>query len=435
MANIGLLGKRRCTLDGIPIVIKDNFITKGIPTTAGSKFLQDFVPPYHSTVVKKLLQAGAIIVGKANMDEFGMGSGGVNSYYGPSFQSSQNEKLLAGGSSSGCASAITHGFCFAYFTVVLLISVHDNLTRAVASDTGGSARLPASYCGLVGFKPSYGRVSRYGLVAYCSSLDCPSVIAKSVADAVCVYEVIRGSDVEDYSTLAISEEHSNRRNASRDIKIGIPKEFRISELSKDVLACWQSVVRYLQDKGFTCKVVSIPTIKYSLAAYYVLALTEASSNLARYSGIQYGCCSHQQYPYHKTRHEGLGSVPRQRILAGTFCLLRETYQSYYFKARQIQQVVRNELNAAFQEVDVLVGPTAFSTAPTLEEWRSSESVYSFCNDVLTVPASLAGLPCISVPAGTDDKRKPIGIQVIGKKGDEETLVEIARQIEESQNKE
>jgi aspartyl-tRNA(Asn)/glutamyl-tRNA(Gln) amidotransferase subunit A len=397
-------------LDGVAVAVKDNFCMDGQRTTAGSKMLDSFVSPYDSTVVKKLKDSGAIIVGKTNMDEFGMGSYNVHSHFGP-VRNPLDERRCAGGSSGGSAAAVAAETC----------------TAAIGSDTGGSIRLPAAYCGIVGIKPGYGYVSRWGLIAYASSLDTPGVLSRTLNDGMRVVECITGWDeldstahhayetadnqgwkakVEDVITEAFYDVDDDKKQYPlKGITIGVPIEFYVKELPELTVHTWKVGVSLLESLGATVKEVSIPSVKHALPSYYIISSAEAASNLSKYDGIRYGFREEEPDPdkYVNTRSEGFGETVKRRILTGNYVLSNDQ-RKLYENACDIRDVIVEEFDSAFEAVDVLLAPTTTNVAPLVEDAESRESVAEFVDDVLTVPASLARLPslCIPVSGGSFD---------------------------------
>jgi len=400
-------------LTGVPVAVKDIICTKGVRTTCGSRMLEDFVPPYDATVVERLRQAGMVMVGKTNMDEFAMGSSGENSAFGPTRNPWDLERV-PGGSSSGSAAAVAAGQCI----------------YALGSDTGGSIRQPAAMCGVVGLKPTYGRVSRYGLVAFASSLDQIGPITKDVRDAAIVLQAIAGHDPRD-STSAPVEVPDYTQALHPDLKktrIGVPKEYFGEGLDEGTRQALQQAIGVLQDLGAEVDwEVSLPTTPYALACYYIIAPSEASANLARYDGVKYG------YSYtegasmwenmEKTRQYGFGPEVKRRIMLGTYALSAGYYDAYYLKALKVRTLICREFEAAFQRYHVLV--TAVSPTPA---FRLGEKVHDplqmYLSDVFTIPVNIAGLPAISVPCGFSDGL-PVGMQVIGRPFDEATVLRVA----------
>ncbi|KAL6069526.1 Glutamyl-tRNA(Gln) amidotransferase subunit A, mitochondrial [Balamuthia mandrillaris] len=423
-------------LEGVPIAIKDSFCTKDLPTTCASRMLKDFVPHYDAKVVEALRKQGAIILGKTNMDEFSMGSANTYSHFGPAINphSPPGAPYVAGGSSGGSAVAVASNASFA----------------ALGADTGGSVRLPAAYCGVVGLKPSYGRVSRWGLVAFGSSLDTPGLFTKSVEDAAIMLETIAGEDPRD-STSVSREVPSYRKelrlayeNAAKDgkplsgMRVGLPTECLVKELSQEIKEVWEEGAEKLAEMGAEVVEVSLPRTQYALPAYYILAPAEASSNLARYDGLRYGFRSSNnqsvapslQEVYSNTRSEGFGEEVQRRVLLGTFVLSRRLYDSYYRKAQQVRRLVLQDFEQVFESgVHAILQPTATSSAFPLDSKLEPLAMYT--NDIMTIPASLAGLPAISVPFSASKKTgMPLALQLIGKYMDEVTVLRAAKALEQ-----
>jgi aspartyl-tRNA(Asn)/glutamyl-tRNA(Gln) amidotransferase subunit A len=405
-------------LEGVPLAIKDNFCTKGVLTTAASHILDGFVPPYESTVTQKLWDAGAIMLGKTNMDEFAMGSTSGTSYYGapknPLRRPSDGAEVVPGGSSGGSAVAVAAKTCAA----------------AIGSDTGGSIRQPASMCGVVGIKPTYGRCSRYGIVAYASSLDQAGPITRSVQDAAIVLNAICGHDSRDSTSVPqpVPDFEALLGKGVKGLRVGIPQEYRVAGMPADVDRVWRDGIRRLEEAGATIVDVSLPHTKYALAAYYIIAMAEASSNLARYDGLRYGL----RVPgkslddmYRKSRAEGFGAEVKRRILLGTFVLSAGYYDAYYAKAQKVRTLIRNDFLEAFKTVDALLVPTSPVSAFPFGE-HSEDPVAMWLVDIYTITVNLAGLPAISVPGGLADDGLPLGLQVIGRPFDEETVLEVGR---------
>ena len=407
-------------MDGIPIANKDLFCTEGILTTAASHILDGFKPTYESTVTENLKAAGAVMVGKTNLDEFAMGSATVTGYYGPTKNPWRGKKdldLVPGGSSGGSAAAVAAQTCLG----------------ATGTDTGGSIRQPASFCGVVGMKPTYGRCSRWGVVAFASSLDQPGTFTRTVTDTAMMLQTMAGHDPKD-STSAPFELPDFAAALSGDIrglKIGIPKEYRIDGMPAAIETLWQQGIDWIKDAGAETVDVSLPLTKYALPVYYIIAPAEASSNLARYDGVRYGL----RVPgeslddmYENTRGEGFGDEVLRRVLIGTYALSAGYYDAYYLKAQQVRKLIAEEFSAVFESVDALLTPTAPSAAFAIGE-KMNDPIAMYLNDVFTVPSSLAGLPGISVPAGLDDDGLPLGMQIIGKAFDEETVLRVAGVVE------
>ena len=409
-------------LKGIPLAIKDLFCTKNMPTTAASKILENFNPTYESFVTQKLLDDGAIFVGKTNLDEFAMGSATDTSYFGNTINplSKDKEPLAPGGSSGGSAAAVAANLCLG----------------ATGTDTGGSIRQPASFCGVVGIKPTYGLCSRWGIAAFASSLDQAGVFAHNVEDAAILLESAAGFDKRD-STSANVKIPNYIENLSDDLSgktIGIPKEYSIEGIPEDVSKIWEDAIKVLEKKGVKIKNISLPHTKYALPTYYIIAPAEASSNLARYDGVKYGFRSSQTNSldemYENTRGQGFGKEVKRRILIGTYVLSAGYYDAYYLKAQKVRKLIANDFNEAFKECDLIVTPTAPSPAFPLYQTQD-DPIKMYLNDVFTVPASLAGLPGISIPFGKDKNDLPLGIQILGKHFDEQQILNGALSLEKS----
>jgi len=412
-------------LEGIPLGIKDLYCTKNIRTTCASKMLENFVPTYESTVTQKLFDAGAICLGKTNMDEFAMGSANANSYFGkvinPHKRNDSNEDLVAGGSSGGSASAVSANLC----------------AGATGSDTGGSIRQPASFTNTVGVKPTYGRSSRYGMIAFASSLDQAGIFAKDVEDCALLQRIISGHDSKDSTSVKIPVPQFEKLLNSnvKGLKIGIPKEYRIDGMPAEIEKLWQKGIEILRNRGAEIIDISLPHTQYAAAVYYVIAPAECSSNLARFDGVRFGFRTSQENisineMYQKTRAEGFGKEVKKRIMIGTYVLSAGYYEAYYKKAQKVRRLVLNDFTEAFKKVDAILTPSTPNSAFGFEEMKSFDAVKIYLNDVFTVPSNLAGLPAISVPAGSDNKGLPLGLQIITKHFDEQTMFNIAKTIEE-----
>ncbi|MBF0248380.1 MAG: Asp-tRNA(Asn)/Glu-tRNA(Gln) amidotransferase subunit GatA [Alphaproteobacteria bacterium] len=411
-------------MDGVPIAMKDLFCTEGVLTTAASHILDGFTPPYESTVSANLRSAGAVMLGKANLDEFAMGSANITSYYGPvknpwkaTDGKDAGKDLVPGGSSGGSAAAVSGGMAVA----------------ATGTDTGGSIRQPASFCGIVGLKPTYGRCSRWGVIAFASSLDQAGPMTKTVEDAAIMLGAMAGHDPKDSTSapMAVPDFAAALSGDVKGLKIGIPKEYRMDGMDPEIQALWDQGVNWLKAAGCEIKDVSLPHTKYALAAYYIVAPAECSANLARYDGVRYGL----RIPgdslddmYMNTRGEGFGHEVQRRILIGTYALSSGYYDAYYIKAQKVRTLIANDFKAAFEDVDVILTPTAPTPAFALGE-KQEDPVAMYLNDVFTVPTSLAGLPGISVPAGLSKSGLPLGLQLIGRAFDEETLLRAAHAVE------
>lgn len=410
-------------LEGIPLGIKDLFCTKDVRTTACSHILDGFEPPYESTVTSNLWNAGAVMLGKLNLDEFAMGSSNETSFYGPCINPWRREgddtKLVPGGSSGGSATAVASHLCAA----------------ATATDTGGSIRQPAAFTGTVGLKPTYGRVSRWGIVAFASSLDQAGPITRSVEDAALMLQVMASHDEKD--TTSVDRPVPDYRAALKDkvkgLKVGIPKEYRVDGMSEEIEALWQQGIEWFKDAGAIIKEVSLPHTKYALPAYYIVAPAEASSNLARYDGVRYGLRVDGDDiigMYENTRSEGFGPEVKRRILMGTYVLSAGYYDAYYLKAQKVRTRIKQDFDTVFNDVDVLLTPTTPSPAFGIGE-KSGDPLEMYLNDIFTVTVNMAGLPGISVPAGQSATGLPLGLQLIGKPFDEGTLLKAGKVIEDA----
>jgi aspartyl-tRNA(Asn)/glutamyl-tRNA(Gln) amidotransferase subunit A len=413
-------GAARGPLDGIPIAIKDLFCTEGVLTTAASNILDGFRPPYESTVTAKLKAQGAVMLGKTNLDEFAMGSSNITSYYGPvknPWGPVNGKDLVPGGSSGGSAAAVAAGLCLA----------------ATGTDTGGSIRQPASFCGIVGIKPTYGRCSRWGIVAFASSLDQAGAMARSVRDAAMLLQGMVGHDPRDSTSapVPVPDFTAALGQDIRGLRIGIPREYRIEGMAAEIDALWRQGCAWLEDAGATTVDISLPHTRHALPTYYIIAPAEASSNLARYDGVRFGLRvpgASLDEMYQNTRGAGFGAEVRRRILIGTYVLSAGYYDAYYLKAQKVRTLIANDFRDAFRSVDVILTPTAPSDAFAIGE-RLDDPITMYLNDVFTVPTSLAGLPGISVPAGLSGRGLPLGLQVIGRPFDEEAVLRIAAVIE------
>ena len=406
-------------LFGAPIAVKDLFCTKNLQTTASSKILKGFKPQYESTVTSKLWDQDAILLGKLNCDEFAMGSSNETSFYGNVINPYRNKNdLVPGGSSGGCSSAVAA-----------------NLTvSTVGTDTGGSIRQPASFTGIVGLKPTYGRCSRWGIVAFASSLDQAGPMTKNVKDASLMLEVISGYDQKD-STSSKKNSENFLNNLSKNIKgtkIGIPKEYVVEGMSKEIQKLWDKGIEICKSLGCEIMNVSLPHTKYALPTYYIIAPAEASSNLARYDGVRYGFRSKGNdliEMYENTRGEGFGREVKRRILIGTYVLSSGYYDAYYLKAQKVRSMIKKDFDDVYKEVDAILTPTAPSSAFAIGE-KTSDPISMYLNDVFTVPTNLAGLPGISIPAGYDQNNLPLGLQVIGRHFDEQKILDISYALED-----
>lgn len=417
--------KENGLLEGLPLGIKDLFCTKNVRTTAASKMLDNFVPHYESTVTQNLWDAGAVMLGKLNMDEFAMGSSNLTSAYGPCINplrriDDPHSPLVPGGSSGGSVAAVAARMAAA----------------ATASDTGGSIRQPAAFCGLVGIKPTYGLCSRYGMVAFASSLDQAGPVARSVEDAALMLQVMAGYDSKDSTSLDVKiPDYFN--SISRNIKglrVGIPKEY-MEHLGKEMHEVMLKTIAWLSEEGAQISEVSLPTTSTALPTYYIIAPAEASSNLARYDGVRFGLRvdgSNIDEMYELTRREGFGAEVRRRILIGTYVLSSGYYDAYYTKAQKIRTLIERDFNNAFQDVDVLLTPTTPTDAFAIDE-KPSDPLTMYLNDIYTVTVNLAGLPGISIPAGLSKRGMPLGVQLIGPALSEQRLFNVAQVIEDHAN--
>jgi aspartyl-tRNA(Asn)/glutamyl-tRNA(Gln) amidotransferase subunit A len=410
-------------LTGIPLGIKDLFCTQGIRTTAGSRILGNFIPPYESTVTANLLRDGAVFLGKTNMDEFAMGSSNMTSAYGavenPWRRPGANAALVPGGSSGGSASAVAAGLALG----------------ATATDTGGSIRQPAAFCGLAGIKPTYGRCSRWGVVAFASSLDQAGPLARTVTDCAILLGSMAGFDAKDSTSadVPLPDFEAAVTRGVRGLRIGVPREYRADAMPPEIDALWRQGLDWLRDAGATIVDVSLPHTRYGLATYYIVAPAEASSNLARYDGVRFGLRATAPGDdltalYERTRAEGFGAEVKRRILIGTYVLSAGYYDAYYLKAQKIRTLITRDFDQVFAQVDALLTPTTPSAAFAQGE-KMDDPVAMYLNDIFTVPASIAGVPAMSVPAGLDASGLPLGLQVIGKAFDEETVFAVAGAIE------
>jgi len=405
-------GDKISILEGIPVAIKDNILVANKRCTAGSKILENYIAPYDATVVKKLKEKGAIIIGKTNLDEFAIGSSGEFSAYGVT-RNPKNLEYVPGGSSSGSAAAVAA----------------DMVPIALGSDTGGSIRQPASFCGIIGFKPTYGSVSRFGLIAMSSSLDQIGPLGKNVEDIKIVYEVIRGKDEMDSTTVSFSQKPVKER--LEEIKIGIPKEYFTKGIDQRVKEIIKDRIKDFELSGASIEEVSLPHTDYALATYYIIMTAEVSSNLARYDGIKYGKSLAESDKitnlldvYFETRKEFLGEEVKRRIMLGTYCLSVGYYEAYYLQAQKVRTLIKKDFEKAFKKVDILLTPTS-PTPPFKLGERLENPLTMYMADVLTVSANLAGLPAISLPAGEIDKL-PVGLQLIGPAFSENFLLSVAQ---------
>jgi aspartyl-tRNA(Asn)/glutamyl-tRNA(Gln) amidotransferase subunit A len=412
-------GERLLDLSGIPLAIKDILCTQGVRTTCGSAILGNYIPPYDATVIRRLKAQSVVLLGKTNMDEFAMGSSTENSCFGPTRNPWMLDRV-PGGSSGGSAAAVAADACIG----------------ALGSDTGGSIRQPASFCGIVGLKPTYGRVSRYGLVAFASSLDQVGPMTKDVEDAAILMNAICGFDPQDSTSVKV-EVSDFRRALVRDVgkmRIGIPKEYFIEGMNNDVEKALEDSIRLFRRWGAECREISLPHTDYALAAYYVICMAEASSNLARYDGVRYGLragdCQGVIDMYRLTRNEGFGAEVKRRIMLGTYALSAGYYDAYYKKATQVRTLVKHDFEQAFNEVDVILTPTSPSPAFRLGE-KTEDPLQMYLMDVFTIPVNMAGIPGISIPCGFSREGLPIGLQLLGRHFDESTIIRAAYTFEQN----
>ncbi len=412
-------------LEGIPLGIKDLFATKGVHTQACSHILDAFKPGYESTVTQNLWDAGAVMLGKLNMDEFAMGSSNETSFYGPVTnpwrRKNSNASLVPGGSSGGSASAVASHICAA----------------ATATDTGGSIRQPAAFTGTVGIKPTYGRCSRWGIVAFASSLDQAGPIARDVRDAAIMLKAMASVDDKDTTSvdLPVPDYEAAIGKSIKGLRVGIPKEYRPEGLSSEINALWDKGARWLQEQGAEIVEISLPHTKYALPAYYIVAPAEASSNLARYDGVRYGL----RVPgddlidtYEKTRAAGFGREVQRRVMVGTYVLSAGYYDAYYVKAQKVRTLIKRDFDEAWSTVDVVLTPA--TPSPAFAPGEITDPVEMYLNDIFTVTVNMAGLPGIAVPAGLSETGLPLGLQLIGRPFDEETLFRTAFAIEQAAGK-
>jgi len=403
---------RKAPLAGVPVAIKDNICTRGIQTTAASRILKNFVPPYDATVIGRLESAGAIILGKTNCDEFAMGSTTENSAFGPS-RNPWNPEYISGGSSGGSAVAVASGMA----------------PLALGSDTGGSIRQPASLCGVAGLKPTYGRVPRFGLIAFASSLDQIGPLARTAHDAAIALSVLAGADPFDATAAQepVPDYASALTGEVRGLRLGVPRRMLEQGVDDSVLGCFYHALEVFRARGAELIDIELPHAKYAIATYYIVATAEASSNLARFDGVRYGYRAagvrDLKEMYEKTRSEGFGPEVKRRIMLGTYVLSAGYYDAYYLKAQRVRTLIRRDYEQAFQKVDAVVMPTSPTPAFKIGE-RVEDPLQLYLTDIFTVSANLAGLPALSVPCGLTPNRLPIGLQMTGRPFDEPTLLRI-----------
>jgi aspartyl-tRNA(Asn)/glutamyl-tRNA(Gln) amidotransferase subunit A len=412
-------------LDGIPIAVKDMFCTADVRTTASSHILENFVPTYESTVTAQLWRDGAVLLGKTNNDEFAMGSSNETSFFGPVLspwrRRGANTPLVPGGSSGGSASAVAANLCLG----------------ATGTDTGGSIRQPAAFTGIVGLKPTYGRCSRWGIVAFASSLDQAGPFARSVRDTAMLLRSMAGHDPKDTTSvdIPVPDYEAAVGRSVRGMRIGIPKEYRVEGMSPEIEALWEHGRGWLRNAGAELVEVSLPHTKYALPAYYIVAPAEASSNLARYDGVRYGLRAEGRDltgMYERTRAEGFGKEVRRRVMIGTYVLSAGYYDAYYLRAQKVRTLIKRDFEQCFDTgVDALLTPATPSAAFGIGEKGNADPIEMYLNDVFTVTVNMAGLPGISVPAGLDGQGLPLGLQLIGRPFDEETLFALGQVIEDA----
>ncbi|MCZ6804520.1 MAG: Asp-tRNA(Asn)/Glu-tRNA(Gln) amidotransferase subunit GatA [Proteobacteria bacterium] len=416
-ADIKRAGNHHTPLTGVPVAQKDIFCTNGIKTSCGSKMLDNFIAPYDATVVDKMNTAGFVMLGKTNMDEFAMGSSTETSFYGP-VRNPWNSNYVPGGSSGGSATAVAARLCPA----------------ATGTDTGGSIRQPASLCGITGLKPTYGRVSRYGMIAFASSLDQGGPMTQTAEDAALIMNVIAGFDERDSTSAEHSvDDYTTRLNDSIEgLKIGLPKQYFDAGLDNDIAKLIETGIKELEKLGATCTEIELPNTELSIPAYYVVAPAECSSNLSRFDGVRFGYRC--KYPkdlsdlYCRSRGEGFGKEVKRRIMIGTYVLSAGYYDAYYLKAQQIRHLIRDDFQNAFKDVDIIAGPTATGTAFKLNE-KLNDPISMYLSDIYTVSVNLAGLPAISIPAGFVNQL-PVGMQLIGNYFEESQLLNVAHQYQQ-----
>lgn len=410
-----LRGENIGSLCGVPVALKDNICLTDYPTTCASHILDGFISPYNATCSSKLISADAIIVGKTNMDEFAMGSSTENSYYGP-VKNPVGEGLVPGGSSGGSASAVAAGI----------------VPIAFGSDTGGSVRQPASFCGIYGLKPSYGSISRYGLVAFASSMDQIGPMARNVYDLALAFSAVCGRDEKDSTSVAFNHpDYPILLNTERKFRFGLPKEYFREGLDQEVARQIELAIGLLKKDGHRIVDISLPHSPLAIAVYYIIADAEASSNLARYDGVKYGLRIENDdltTMYNKTREAGFGTEVKRRIILGTYVLSAGYYDAYYLKAQQVRELLRLDFENAFKEVDILITPTAPTTAFKMGE-KSDDPLAMYLSDIYTVPANLSGIPAISIPCGTASDGRPVGLQLLAPAFEELSLFQVAARFE------
>ena len=406
-------------LPGIPLAVKDLFCTENVKTTAGSNILNNFIPSYESTVTKNLWDSGAFLLGKLNCDEFAMGSSNETSFFG-NVINPVGDQLVPGGSSGGSSSALAA----------------DLTPATIGTDTGGSIRQPASFTGTVGLKPTYGLCSRWGIVAFASSLDQAGPMTRTIKDCAIMLESMSGFDEKDSTSIDKKKEQysKNLKENIKGLKIGIPKEYRVEDMPKEIDDLWEKGKKILNDLGAQLIDISLPHTKYALPTYYIVAPAEASSNLARYDGVRYGYRSKKGKDliemYEKTRSEGFGDEVKRRILIGTYVLSSGYYDAYYLKAQKVRQLIKKDFDDSFAKVDAILTPSTPSSAFKIGE-KTNDPVSMYLNDIFTVPVNLAGLPALSLPAGVDKQGHPLGLQLIGNALNEQKILNIGYAVEKN----
>ena len=411
-------GPNAPALCGIPIALKDNFLAKELRTTCASKILGDFLPPYEATATTKLRAAGAVIVGKTNLDEFAMGSSCENSAFWPT-RNPWNLERIPGGSSGGSAAAVSADQCIV----------------ALGTDTGGSIRQPAACCGVVGLKPTYGRVSRYGIIAFASSMDQVGPITKDVRDAAILLEAIAGHDPADSTSVQrpVGDYQAALSGDIRGLRIGVPKEYFVPGMETEVEQAVRAALRRFERSGASVDEISLPHTEYAVAVYYIVATAEASSNLARYDGMRFGCRADAQdltETYRISRELGFGTEVKRRIMLGTYVLSAGYYDAYYLKAQRVRTLIKSDFDEAFKRCDVIATPTTPTTAFKLGE-KTQDPLQMYLSDIFTISINLAGLPALSLPCGFDDAGMPIGLQLIGRPFDEAIILRAAHSYEQA----
>jgi aspartyl-tRNA(Asn)/glutamyl-tRNA(Gln) amidotransferase subunit A len=411
-------GKAPSPVAGIPIALKDNFLTRGLRTTCGSNMLSEFMPPYDAAAVEKLRTGGAVIIGKTNLDEFAMGSSAENSAFFPTRNPWDIERV-PGGSSGGSAAAVAGDECIA----------------ALGTDTGGSIRQPAAFCGIVGLKPTYGRVSRYGIIAFASSMDQVGPLTKEVRDAALLLEVVAGYDAADATSLdrPVPRYAASLTGEIKGIRVGVPKEYFVAGMQKEIEDAVSAALSHLERDGAIVEEVSLPHTAYAVAVYYIVATAEASSNLARYDGMRFGYRAPARdlsEAYMATRAAGFGAEVKRRIMLGTYALSAGYYDAYYLKAQQVRTLIKKDFDDVFRRCDVIITPTAPTTAFKIGE-KTADPLQMYLSDIYTISVNLVGLPALSLPCGFDAGHLPIGMQIIGKPFGEETILNLAHGYEQS----